>query len=136
VGWSAAVGWEDLITTGDTLRNSSVYGSTSVVFKLRPDIDETFSRLSLTLGVGGGRFRTQEDSDAGEDTVGVFGSAAIRVSQAVSVIGEWTGQDLAAGVSVAPFRDVNFYITPALRDLAGAGDQARFSLTTGLSFQF
>lgn len=136
VGWSLAGGWEDAISTGDPIRDSSAYGSTSVIFKIKPDIDQTFSRLALTVGVGGGRFRTEDDILDGRDTVGVFGSGAIRVTRAISVIGEWTGQDLAAGVSVAPFSDINFYITPAIRDIAGAGDEARFALSGGLSLQF
>ncbi len=136
VGWSLAVGWEDLITTGDFVRDSSVYGSTSAVIKLRSDVTATFSRLALTLGVGGGRFRTEEDIEAGRDGVGAFGSVALRVTRSVSVITEWTGQDLAAGVSFAPIPDVNFYITPSVRDLAGAGDEVRFSLSSGILFDF
>lgn len=136
VGWAAAVGWEDFATTGEPSRDSSVYGSTSVILKLRPEINQAFSRLALTVGVGGGRFRTEDDILDGESTVGVFGSGALRLSRAVSVIGEWTGQDLAAGVSFAPLADVSFYITPSLRDIAGAGDNVRFSVSAGLSYQF
>lgn len=136
VGWSLSGGWEDAISTGDPIRDSSAYGATSVIFKTKPDISQAFSRLAFTVGVGGGRFRTEDDILSGEDTVGVFGSGAVRVTRSVSVIGEWTGQDLAAGVSIAPFRDVNFYVTPALRDISGAGDGARFALSGGLSLQF
>lgn len=136
LGWSLAGGWEDFISTGDPVRDSSAYGATSVIFKIQPDIDQTFSRLALTVGVGGGRFRTEDDILDGRDTVGVFGSGAVRVTRAISVIGEWTGQDLAAGVSIAPFPEFNFYVTPSLRDIAGAGDEARFALSGGVSLQF
>ncbi len=136
LGWAVGVGWEDFVTTGEPSRDSSVYGSTSVILKLNPDISQSFSRLALTVGVGGGRFRSEDDILEGNGTVGVFGSAAVRVTRSVSVIGEWTGQDLAAGVSVAPFPEINFFITPALRDLVGAGDDPRVSVSTGLSFNF
>jgi hypothetical protein len=70
------------------------------------------------------------------DTFNGFGSAAFRIARPVSVIVEWTGQDLAAGVSIAPFRNFPLVITPALRDITGAGDGARFVVGTGVSFQF
>ncbi len=136
LGWAAAVGWEDFATFGDISRDSSVYGSTTLVLKLSPELSSTFSRLALTVGVGGGRFRTEDDILEGESSVGVFGSGALRVTRAVSVIGEWTGQDFAAGLSFAPFSEVNLYVTPALRDIAGAGDNVKFSLSAGLSFSF
>jgi hypothetical protein len=136
IGWAAALGWDDLITTGDQVRDSSLYGATSVVFKLNPDLNGSFSRLALTLGVGGGRFRSEEDINNNRDSVGLFASAALRVNRSFSVITEWTGQDLAAGVSLAPFPAVNFYITPAARDILGAGDQVRFTLSAGTLFRF
>ncbi len=131
-----ALGWEDLASTGTPSRDSSVYGVITAIFKLRPDITLNFSRLAFTVGVGGGRFRSEDAVLEGEDTIGIFASSAIRVSQSFSVITEWTGQDLAAGVSWAPVPDMGFYITPGVRDLAGAGDDPRFSISTGLTVQF
>ena len=54
----------------------------------------------------------------------------------VSFITEWTGQDLALGLSIAPFKNIPLTITPALRDVAGAGDGARFVVGTGMAFKF
>ena len=136
VGVAAAVGLEDFFTTGDLDQDPSIYGTTSIIFRTNPDINELFSRLAITLGVGNGRFRRERDILRDQDTIGFFGSGAVRVTRSVSVITEWTGQDVAAGFSVAPFRDVNLYITPALRDIAGDGDGVRFSLGAGLSLQF
>lgn len=136
VGWAIAAGWEDLASSGGDGLNSSVYGSSTVLVKLRPSIDRPFSRLALTVGAGGGRFRTEDDIRDGAESLGVFGGLALRMTRSTSAIVEWTGQDLAAGVSIAPFRNFNMYVTPAVRDIAGAGDGARFSLSAGVSWNY
>jgi hypothetical protein len=137
-GWSFAVGWEGFITTGDDDVDfeDSVYGSITHIVRTTRDIADPFSRIALTAGIGNGRFRTEDAIFDDDDTVGVFGSIAARIARPVSAIVEWTGQDLAAGISVAPIRDFPWVITPAVRDLTGAGDGARFVLGTGISWQF
>lgn len=137
VNLALAVGWEDFATTGDSPRVSSVYGVATAIFKLQPDIRTSFSRLSLTLGVGGGRFRTEGDIRDGEDSANIFASGSLRIARSVSVITEWTGQELSAGISWAPFKQYNFYITPSLRNLtADDSENVRFSLSTGVLIQF
>jgi hypothetical protein len=134
---SVAAGWDGFVTLGDdTDFEDSVYGAVTYVGDLRPDINDAFSRVALTAGVGNGRFRTEDAILDDDDTIGVFGSAAVRIARPVSAIVEWTGQDLALGLSVAPFRDFPLVITPALRDVAGAGDEARFVLGATVSFRF
>jgi hypothetical protein len=135
-GWSAALGWEGFATTGDVDFEDSIYGSVTKIFRTANDLDDPFSRVAFTAGLGNGRFRTEEDVADGDDTIGVFGSVAVRIARPVSAVVEWTGQDLAVGLSVTPFRNVPWVITPAVRDIAGAGDGARFVLGTGISFQF
>lgn len=135
-GMSVAVGWEGFITTGDVDFDDSVYGSVTQLLRLRPDLNDPFSRIALTAGVGNGRFRSEEDVLEDEDTVGVFGSVAVRVARPVSAIVEWTGQDLAAGLSITPFQNFPLVLTPAVRDITGAGDGARFVMGLGVSFQF
>lgn len=66
----------------------------------------------------------------------VFGNVALRVAKPASLVVEWTGQDLGVGVSVTPFANLPLVITPAVRDITGAGDGARFVIGTGFSFQF
>ncbi|MGD1911361.1 MAG: S-layer homology domain-containing protein, partial [Rivularia sp. (in: cyanobacteria)] len=64
---------------------------------------------------------------------------AVRVHPQASLIAEWTGQDLAVGASIAPFKRIPLVITPAVRDIAGPGagasDGARFVLGVGLGFR-
>jgi hypothetical protein len=54
----------------------------------------------------------------------------------ISFVTEWTGQDLAMGLSIVPFKNFPLTITPAFRDITGAGEGARFVLGTGIGFGF
>jgi hypothetical protein len=135
--FAIAVGWNGALNLGDEHDfKNSFYAVGSKIFRLREDISLPLSRLALSAGVGNGQFRTEDDVDDDRDTVGVFGSAALRVAEPVSLIVEWTGQDLAIGASLVPLKNVPFVITPAVRDITGAGDGARFVLGTGFSFKF
>ncbi|MBE9103109.1 hypothetical protein [Vacuolonema iberomarrocanum] len=135
--FSIAAGWDGFISVGDdTDFEDSVYSAVTYVGELRPDINDAFSRIALTAGIGNGRFRTEDAILDDDDTIGVFGSAALRIARPVSAIVEWTGQDLALGLSIAPFPDFPLVITPALRDVAGAGDDVRFVLGANLAFRF
>ncbi|MBW4514759.1 MAG: hypothetical protein KME11_05990 [Timaviella obliquedivisa GSE-PSE-MK23-08B] len=136
-GLSAALGWEGFVTLGDDVDfEDTVYGSVTQLIRTTPNINKPLSRIALTAGVGNGRFRSEDDFNEGVDSFSVFGSAAVRIARPLSVIVEWTGQDLAAGLSITPIRNFPLVITPALRDIAGAGDGARFVIGTGVSFQF
>lgn len=137
--FAIAAGWNGFLNIeGDNDFENSIYAVGTKIFRLRDDLSQPFSRLALTAGLGNGQFRSEEDVAEDNGTVNVFGSAAIRIARPVSLITEWTGQDLAVGVSIAPLQTRNFswVITPALRDIAGAGDGARFVLNTGFSFKF
>ena len=132
--FAGAIGWNGIITTGDVDFEDSIYGVVTKIFTLNEDITQPFSRIAVNAGIGNGMFRTEDAVDDGDDTVGVFGGIAIRLAEPVSLITEWTGQDLAIGLSIAPFPNSNFVITPAVRDITGAGDEARFVLGGGISF--
>jgi len=136
-GLAVAAGWNGALNLGG--RNdfeNSVYGVVSKVFRTRDDINLPFSRVAVTAGVGNGQFRTEDAVAKNSGGVGVFGNVAVRVAQPVSLIAEWSGQDLGFGVSVAPFKNIPLVITPAVRDVVGAGDGPRFVLGTGLAFKF
>jgi hypothetical protein len=137
--FAVAVGWNGLINIGDDNDfEDSPYAVVTKVFRTQENINQPFSRVAVSAGLGGGQFRTADDIDDDRDTINPFGSIAIRIAQPVSFITEWTGQDLALGFSIAPFntRNFNLVITPALRDVAGEGDGARFVLGVGTSFSF
>ncbi len=135
--WAIAVGVENAIVWGFTDAGSSAYAVASKIFRLKENPAEPFSRLTLSVGAGNGRFRSQPDFQAGADSVGVFASAGLRVAEPISAIADWNGQDLTLGASIVPFRNVPLVITPAFTDLTGtAGDGARFFLSIGYSYSF
>ncbi|MEH2111968.1 hypothetical protein [Nostoc sp.] len=132
-----AVGVENAATFGSPDGGSSVYGVVSKVFQLKNDITEPFSTVTVSLGLGGGRFRSEYDVQKGIDSVNVFSSVALRLAEPISLIADWTGQDLTIGTSIAPFQNIPFVITPAVADITGnAGDGARFILGFGFGYFF
>ena len=104
---------------------------------MQEDVEKPFSQLFVSAGVGSGQFRSELDINNNRDTVGVFGSVAVRMAEPISAIAEWSGQDLTLGLSLAPFRNIPLVITPAVTDLTGnAGDGSRFILGIGSSISF
>ena len=130
-GFAVAAGVENAIIWGGLDTNSSAYGVVSKVFRFK-DATQPFSSLTVNLGLGGGRFRSEDDVFDGDDSINVFGSAGLRVIEPISVIADWTGQDLNLGISLVPFRNIPLTITPAIADVtSNAGDGARFVLSIG-----
>ena len=61
----------------------------------------------------------------------------LRAIDRVSLIADWTGQDLNLGASIVPFRNLPLVITPAVADVTGnAGDGARFILGVGYAISY
>ncbi|MDZ8052647.1 MAG: S-layer homology domain-containing protein [Aulosira sp. ZfuVER01] len=136
-GMAIAAGVENAIMFGSPDAGSSVYGVVSKIFPLKNDPTQPFSSVTVSLGVGGGRFRSEQDVINRIDSVNVFGSVGVRVLEPISLIADWTGQDLTVGASIAPFRNFPMVITPAVADITGnAGDGARFILGVGFGYSF
>ena len=135
-----AVGGENLAGWGSLDAPKTYYGVVSKVWRLRQREGDPFGSLTTNLGLGNGRFSPDFDSltstsDRGK--VGVFGSAGLRVHEAVTLIGDWGGQDLSIGVSVLPLRWVPLVITPAYADVLGRDNhKATFVLGIALGFKF
>lgn len=135
--FAVAVGVQNAIIWGFTDAGTSVYGVATKTFNLQESVEEPFSLLVVSAGIGGGQFRSESDIYSEIESVGVFGSAALRVVEPVNAIAEWTGQDLTLGLSYAPFRNIPIVVTGAVTDLTGnAGDGSRFLLRVGYSFSF
>lgn len=135
--WAAAVGWNGFLNLGDDNDfEDSVYGVVTKVVRTRDDIKKPLSRVAFTVGVGNGQFRTEDSIEDEDGNINVFGNVALRVAEPVSLITEWSGQDLGVGLSIAPFKNIPFVITPALRDITGTGDGARFVLGSGFAWRF
>jgi hypothetical protein len=153
---AAAIGWNQFLNIsyantgglnqGTDFPRNSYYATASKIFRVQDDINQPFSRVAVTAGVGSGQFLPESTIQAAaiaQNTISpsvsglnVFGSVGVRVARPVSAIVEWTGQDLAAGLSIAPFDQFPLVITPAVRDITGAGDGARFILGAGVAINF
>lgn len=132
-----AVGVQGVANFGVTDGGSSLYGVLTKRFLLSEQLDGQFDQLYLSVGVGGGQFRSESDVNQEIDSIGVFGSAAVRMSDNSSAIVEWTGQDLTVGLSFIPWEDIPIVIAPAITDLTGnAGDGVRFLFSASYSFEF
>lgn len=141
---SVAIGGEGIINFGRLPEDddgiefndfeNTYYGAVTHVINLKEDFSEPFSRLVVTGGAGTGRFRSVDQLVNDDFAVGLFGSAALQVYPWANFITEWTGQDLAAGLSIVPFSNVPIVITPAFRDIIGEGDgDPRFVVGIGFS---
>jgi hypothetical protein len=134
---AVAVGVENAIDWGNTDAGKSVYGVVTKVFPLSQNPSDPLSTLTVSLGLGGGRFRSEEDINNREGGTNVFGSVALKVAEPVNLIAEWTGQDLNLGASIYPIPGVPLVITPAAADVTGnAGDGTRFILGVGYGIRF
>jgi hypothetical protein len=140
-----AVGVENAIKFGNTDSPRSVYGVVSKIFPLREDPTKPLSFLTLSVGVGSGRFGSITNLPTpptitkvtDTDSINVFGSAALQVIQQVAFITNWNGQDLDLGFAIAPIKNIPFIVIPAVADVTGnAGSPPRFLLTVGYGFSF
>ncbi|WOB67173.1 hypothetical protein PJW00_16415 [Microcystis aeruginosa LE3] len=136
-GFAVALGFENAINWGGTDAGSSIYGVVSKFFQFTETTKEPFSQLTLSLGVGGGRFRSEGAIEDGVNSLGVFASAGLRIVEPVSAIVEWSGQDLNAGISLIPFQNIPLTVNLAGADLTGnAGNGARFVMSIGYNYFF
>jgi hypothetical protein len=135
--FAIAVGVDNAITWGIVDGDISPYGVVTKAFQLREDPQMPFSQLYVSGGAGTGRYRSEGDIINHRDTVGVFGSIAVRVIERVNFITEWSGQDLTLGVSILPFPKIPLVFNPAVTDVTGtAGDGPRFTFGVGFGFSF
>jgi len=134
--WAVAVGFENAVDWGGSDAGHSPYAAATRVVRLRP-ASSAFSTVTATLGVGAGRFRSENNVIADRKTANVFASAGMQVVEPLSVAADWNGQDLFAGVSLTPTRRVPLVIDAGLADITGsAGDGTRFILAVGLGFRW
>jgi hypothetical protein len=136
--WAIAVGVNDAVDWGKSdVDGPSPYGVISKTFILKQDAREPFSRVYVTAGVGTGRYRTEGDIIVDRQDPNPFGGVALRLLDPITIITEWSGQDLSVGFSVRPIPRIPLIITPAATDITGsAGTGVRFILGVGYTFDF
>jgi hypothetical protein len=137
--YGLAVGWESVRGSWAVTRDSgeNFYAVGSRWLRLRSDPDAAFGVGMVSLGLGSGRFPTESRFRDRRDGVGVFGSFGVRVAPPVSLLAEWTGQDVMLATSLTPLRSQRLAITAGFIDLTGAaGDGARFVLGGSMGYDF
>ena len=137
--WGVAVGWESPgapeSVTRDSGENQYLVGSRWLQF--RDDPDAPFGLGMVSVGAGTGRYQSEADFHADAGGIGLFGSFGIRLAAPVSLVAEWTGQDLLLATSVTPLRNYGLAVTAGFAEITGAaGDGARFTLGGSLGHAF
>ena len=127
---AVAVGYENVWHTRGTDGGDSHYVVASTVVSLRPDPTAPLGSVVVSAGLGDDRFLSEERFARGEGGVNAFASLAVRLLRPVNGLVNWTGQDLALGLSIVPLRALPVVVTPAVLDVTGrAGDGARLGVS-------
>ncbi|MEH2410370.1 hypothetical protein [Nostoc sp.] len=129
---AAAVGWNTFAQYGNEgVADSSVYGEVTSVSLLQPTNAQNQMPLALTVGVGGGNFRS------GNDEVGIFGGVGLQVHPQVGIGASWSGVALNAGVSFVPVQTIPLTIQLQgldLTDRTAGGSAVLLSVSYGFNF--
>ncbi|HVT37481.1 MAG TPA: hypothetical protein VHE78_00405 [Gemmatimonadaceae bacterium] len=135
-----AVGVENAFIAGGgkTDGTDSWYAVVSKVFQLPNSADRRlFRAVTLSGGLGNGRFLLLDDLDNNKRTVNIFGSASVLIHDQLSVIGDYSGQDVNVGVSIVPFTPFPVVFTPIFSDLTRTASKSpRFTLSVGIGMKF
>jgi hypothetical protein len=137
-----ALGVENAIATsaGDkkTDGTDSWYAVASKVWTLTKTSGAVpLKAVTVSGGIGNGRFRTITDVRRNNKTVNVFANASLLLHEQFSAIVDYTGQDLNVGVSIVPFQEFPVVITPAVADLTGAATKTpRLIVGVGIGMRF
>lgn len=113
---------------------SSVYAVATKVFQ----IGSTSPRaLVVNVGIGDEGFQQLDTNGFGEPGAGVFGSLAFFITPRISVIADYTGRFLNAGISAAPFRTLPLTITLGGVNLTDRYEtDPQLAMTVGYGFHF
>jgi hypothetical protein len=134
-----AIGWDSGITWGKANSDmvSTVYGVATKVFQLNPKNSVNKMPLTVSLGIGGGRFRSYNTLDVNGGNLGVFGSLGLQVAPQASVVSTWTGRDLNLGMSFVPVKNLPIFVTAAAANVLGNHDNnTLFTLSVGMGFNY
>lgn len=140
-GISVAVGGENLFHSNESDANESFYFVLSRASQNHINPTNGISRLHINLGAGSGRFGKKSELDKvhskGEHGSYVFAAAAYEFLPSTNAILEWSGVNLNAGFSTAPFKKIPMVLTLGAADLTSySGNKVRLIGTIGFSYQF
>lgn len=132
-----ALGWSNPIRWGDAQdAENTMYAVATKGIRLRPQQSNELP-LTVSLGIGTGGFRSKGAIKAGVNTANVFASAGLQVMPELSLISNWTGNQLNLGVSAAPFRQLPVVFSAGASDVTGNTEGGtRLLFNVGYSLQF
>jgi len=137
---SIAIGVENAFIAGggETDGASSVFAVASKQMNLGEGAGFLAGKsLTMSGGVGNGRFRFEKDALADKKTINFFGSVGVQVHEKASVFADWGGQDLTLGLSFVPIKEFPIILTPAIADVTGRnGNDPRFTMGFGIGMRF
>jgi hypothetical protein len=134
IGWDSAIRWG---SQGQTNNISTVYGVATKVFDLKPEDTSHKMPLTVSVGLGNGRFQSFADAQAGRHNVGLFGSMGLQVAPQTSLVSTWTGRDLNLGVSLVPIKTKPFYVTAVAANILGRDNASTvYTLSLGYGFNY
>lgn len=121
---SVAVGIENMFIAGRTDGGKSAYGVASFASNLSLG-QFPLRGVTVTFGVGDGRFNSMENVRQGTNNLSIFGSLGVRLTPEFSMFGTWAGQDLNVGISVVPFEQLPLVVTPTVVNATGTAMSGR-----------
>jgi hypothetical protein len=137
---AVAVGVDNAFPWGSdaTDNDQSWYGVISNQFTLAATPTSKPLPLTLSLGYGTGTYQSDGSSDDGvANTIGIFGSAAVQLTNQLSVIGDWTGEMINAGISVVPVIKWPLVTSLTVTDLSNrTGNKTPVVFSVGYAYSF
>jgi hypothetical protein len=121
--------------TEKTADRASVYAVATKVFKIGSSSPHA---LVLNVGIGDEGFQELDRTTGrGKSGAGVFGSAAFYIAPQVSIVADYTGRFLNAGISFAPFKSQGLTVTLGGVNLTNRYDsKPQAAMTLGYGFHF
>jgi hypothetical protein len=137
---AVAIGVDNAFPWGDDATDSdqSWYGVISNQFSLAVTPTSKTLPLTLSLGYGTGTYQSDASSDDGvANTIGIFGSAGLQLTSQFSVIGDWTGEMINAGISVVPVKKWPLVTSLTVTDLSNrTGNKTPVVFSVGYAYSF
>jgi hypothetical protein len=131
----AAVGVENALSWGGTDGGRSTYAALTTAFQVHSNTDRPFSVVSVNVGAGNGRFRSESDVTADRSGIAPFAGVGVGVTRSLAAAADWTGADLTAGLIFSPRALPGLSVSAGIADLTGsAGDGRRFVAGIGYGF--
>ncbi|MBM4194109.1 MAG: hypothetical protein FJ202_07000 [Gemmatimonadetes bacterium] len=136
---AVAVGVENGLAAGGSNLDGadSWYGVVTKVFNQPMKSSTWLKSVTISTGVGNGRFERIDLDGSNTIDAMVFGSVSAAVHEQVSLFGDFTGADINFGASVVPLKRVPLVFTPIIADITTTASRtARFVMNAGYALHF